>query len=184
MSYDETQTIEGLVELGMERSFAASLVEKVVTQIPPLKYRIRTINELSKEVYASLLDNFERVFVGSEDSDSIANELNIGRVEAGHAFVTFGNFIFTYLRGEVTLEQIKGMLKDGGLKEKRINKLVQKIEESAPIIGDKYLFKNVQDLLFEEIKELKEAQRRTNELLEEIIKVFREGSRPSDQMYR
>jgi hypothetical protein len=177
----QEEAVQALTESGMSSGYATALVEKTANESPPPSLVIETLEELSEDEFNWLVESTVDIYLTEVSMEDILDKGIIeDEKEVTNIRNLIGNALMDYLRGEMSLDGMKSIFSEEGLSDERCQYIADYIEENERELSEKLTFRNVQDILFEEIWDIKERQRRTNQLLEELLHEIETISGDSD----
>lgn len=177
----EEQAIQRLTEKGMSHSYAVAFVEETVSQSPPTDLVVQQLDSLSEEDFKQLVDHTVEGYVSNVQTEELLEEITADESEIGNMQSLIQTSLMSLLRGEASLEQTREGFQEEGLSEDRANYICDKYEEYAAEISEKLQFGNIQSILFDDLRDIKERQRRTNQLLEELLRELQSSSGDGDR---
>jgi len=178
-SSSKEPVIQDISNLGMERSYAVALVKKVAEEMPPIQFHIRKLTEIPDSVFTETIRKVIRgLYLERTSIDEVSKTTELSKEILNSVSNVVVHFIMRYLRGEMSLKDIKEFLTaNSDIKDKESANFVEVLEEKAPTIRDKLVFGNVQEILFKELKILRTKQEEIISILKELLEEIKKSSR-------
>lgn len=182
-SSSKDEAIEFLEAYGIE-AYAPAIVERTLETAPPPGYIAREISNLSDEQFKSVVDGVIDSYIGIVDEQRLLDTLDISEEPLVRMFDLINEYLMRHLRGEITLQQITERLAELGIDSERCDYLRTKFEENKEVVADHLMFKNTQDILFDELSQIKHQQREMAKLLRELLEELQASSGDEDSWER
>lgn len=176
---DREEAIENLSDSGIRKEYASLLVETTLETFPPAEMQIRDLESLSQDKFECLVDYAVCTHIGGKEEEPEVDENDL-KTSPEAVFEAINDALMTYLRGENTLTGIEERYKEMGLDEQRAGYITDKFEEYGDMIHRRILFMNIQDIKFRELQDLKDQQRRTRQLMDDVLTILENAAREED----
>lgn len=170
--------IEYLVDEGVQEQYASLLVEKTLENRPPLRMKVQDLQSIPIEDFQNIVEKTLLSHIGCSmeldvDEDSIETSMQSLMISVDEA-------LGVYLRGENTISGIKKQYQENGLDEERSDYIAGKIEEHGDMIHKRQVFKYLQEIRYNEMQDLKDQQRKTRQLMDDVLRIIEDAARESD----
>jgi hypothetical protein len=179
--YGQNPIIKKFIELGLPQVHASLIVNAIATKSVLPKLDAKKLLALNDQQYEKAIESvIVKLFIENNPIDKILEYTGLDNQILG-ASLRFirDNILFLYLRGEMAIDNLRKVLHDQlNFPEKRIQILVNILEQNKEIIWKNFVFRNTQETYFK----MQVLERNQIELINQIqqliqiLKGYKEGS--------
>lgn len=174
---EDQMAVRKLEEHGMSSGYATAFVENVLKEEPPISLRVESLDSLSDEGFSLVVDRTIEGAISEVSPNTILDEADI---ESEATLSNIQEYLVTILkmelRGEFSIEQLREQFTEEGLSEDRVDYIIDKYESHQDDIRKATLFRTIERIYNEDIKDLKDNQREIILLLREVLEELRSVS--------
>ena len=179
--YGQNPIIKKFIELGLPQVHASLIVNAIATKSVLPKLDAKKLLALNDQQYEKAIESvIVKLFIENNPIDKILEHTGLDNQILG-ASLRFirDNILFIYLRGEMAIDNLRKVLHDQlNFPEKRIQILVNILEQNKETIWKNFVFRNTQETYFK----MQVLERNQIELINQIqqliqiLKGYKEGS--------
>ncbi len=179
--YGQNPIIKKFIELGLPQVHASLIVNAIATKSVLPKLDAKKLLALNDQQYEKAIESvIVKLFIENNPIDKILEYTGLDNQILG-ASLRFirDNILFLYLRGEMAIDNLRKVLHDQlNFPEKRIQILVNILEQNKETIWKNFVFRNTQETYFK----MQVLERNQIELINQIqqliqiLKGYKEGS--------
>jgi hypothetical protein len=176
------QTVNTFIRFGMNQVYARLLVDKITTQAALSQLDSKSLNSLDDSQFSKAIETVVvKTFVENNNIQQLLefSGLAAEQFQAALRFIR-DNTLFTYLRGEITKENLKSLLTERAkFSEGRANLVIDLLDKHRSTMTQNFMFRHTQDTLFRLLR-LEQIQMEILNQLKELVTHIKKTS-GSDQ---
>jgi hypothetical protein len=145
--YGQDLIVNKFIELGLTKVHANLIVNAIGTKHVLPKLDAKKLLLLNDDQYKKAIDSIIiKLYVENNNIDTILKDsgLNQQVLEDSFRFIR-DNILFSYLRGDLFIDNLKKLLESINFPNKRIEILINTLEQNKDIIWKNFLFRNTAD---------------------------------------
>ena len=184
--YGQNPIIKKFIELGLPQVHASLIVNAIATKSVLPKLDAKKLLALNDQQYEKAIESvIVKLFIENNPIDKILEYTGLDNQILG-ASLRFirDNILFLYLRGEMAIDNLKKVLHDQlNFPEKRIQILVNILEQNKDTIWKNFVFRNTQENYFK-MQVLERNQIELINQIQQLIQILKGSKEGSSQEQR
>ena len=186
MPYGQNPIITKFIELGLPQIHASLIVNAITTKSVLPKLDAKKLLSLNDQYYEKAIESvIVKLFIENNPINKILEYSGLDNQILG-ASLRFirDNILFLYLRGEMTIDNLRKVLHDQlNFPEKRIHILVNILEQNKETIWKNFVFRNTQETYFK-LQGLERNQMELISQIQQLIQLLKGNKEGSGQEQR
>jgi hypothetical protein len=184
--YGQNPIIKKFIELGLPQVHASLIVNAIATKSVLPKLDAKKLLALNDQQYEKAIESvIVKLFIENNPIDKILEYTGLDNQILG-ASLRFirDNILFLYLRGEMAIDNLRKVLHDQlNFPEKRIQILVNILEQNKETIWKNFVFRNTQETYFK-MQVLERNQIELINQIQQLIQILKGSKEGSSQEQR
>jgi hypothetical protein len=184
--YGQNPIIKKFIELGLPQVHASLIVNAITTKSVLPKLDAMKLLSLDDQQYEKAIESvIVKLFIENNPINKIQEYSGLDNQILG-ASLRFirDNILFLYLRGEMTIDNLRKVLHDQlNFPEKRIHILVNILEQNKETIWKNFIFRNTQETYFK-LQGLERNQIELISQIQQLIQLLKGNKEGSSQEQR
>jgi hypothetical protein len=184
--YGQNPIIKKFIELGLPQVHASLIVNAIATKSVLPKLDAKKLLALNDQQYEKAIESIiVKLFIENNPIDKILEYTGLDNQILG-ASLRFirDNILFIYLRGEMAIDNLRKVLHDQlNFPEKRIQILVNILEQNRETIWKNFVFRNTQETYFK-MQVLERNQIELINQIQQLIQILKGSKEGSTQEQR
>lgn len=186
MPYGQNPIITKFIELGLPQIHASLIVNAITTKSVLPKLDAKKLLSLNDQHYEKAIESvIVKLFIENNPIDKILEYSGLdNQILAASLRFIRDNILFLYLRGEMAIDSLRKVLRDQlNFPEKRIQILINILEQNKETIWRNFVFRNTQETYFK-MQVLERNQIELISQIQQLIQLLKGEKEGSSQAQR